>query len=575
MSSYWGVDNTVQIGETKVEIPAENGLSFSGGQKVSFNVPADQVKFIDGKNSYFSWDVKIALPAGKAPTRLQLDEAGGNILVKNCRIYSSNKNTLIEEIIDWNCQTTIRYDYDVDASKRNLRALQEGGSSYSVANRGTLGNSKSYLSDTVTNPYFVKNNADQTSTDWSDSDFTTAKCCVPLVNSGIFTGSIYPNLMSGLYIELDLERPERVIKQLDSATMHRRLRLNPVFFSTDNDVSAPEDWGAGVEKTVIYLSADQNLYGANRVERCPFVRGETIGLVKLSDKSIPNMSTDMKITSIEADATSGLIKLGFAATTNSEAFDITSEDYAVYSTAVDSQTSYPATYTLSNVNLVINSIELDPAYERGMIAKAREGQNIEFDIMSTTTYKNTLLASDRQTAIQVHANNRRAKSLLIQALDSSIYNSAQLISSSGTYEVSNSAMDITLNSARSGMTSICDQLSSVQYTIDGKQVPSRPISTSKCATGLSIDAFHLFEIEKSLDNSGITPRSFARYLDNFVLGRGFAVNRGAMDLTGKDVTVLLKYEETSAPTKNKMINTYVTHARKLIMSGDGSVEIEV
>jgi hypothetical protein len=195
--------------------------------------------------------------------------------------------------------------------------------------------------------------------------------------------------------------------------------------------------------------------------------------------------------------------------------------------------------------------------------------------MSTTTYKNTLLASDRQTAIQVHANNRRAKALLIQALDSSIYNSAQLISSSGTYEVSNSAMDITLNSARSGMTSICDQLSSVQYTIDGKQVPSRPISTSKCATGLSIDAFHLFEIEKSLDNSGITPRSFARYLENFVLGRGFAVNRGAMDLTGKDVTVLLKYEEISPPTKNKMINTYVTHARKLIMSGDGSVEIEV
>ncbi len=575
MSSYWGVDNIVQIGETKVEIPAENGLSFSGGQKVSFNIPADQVKFIDGKNSYFSWDVKIALPAGKTPTRLQLDEAGGNILVKNCRIYSGNKNTLIEEIIDWNCQTTIRYDYDVDASKRNLRALEEGGTSYSVANRGTLGSSKSYLSDTVTNPYFVRDNADQTSTDWSDSNFTTAKCCVPLVNSGIFTGSIYPNLMSGLYIELDLERPERVIKQLDSATMHRRLRLNPVFFSTDNDVSTPADWASGASKTVLYLSADQNLIGANRVERCPFVRGETIGLVKLSDKTIPAMSTDMKITSIEADATSGLIKIGFAATTNDEAYDITSGNYAVFSTAVDGQTSYPATYTLSNVNLVINSIELDPAYERGMIAKAREGQNIEFDIMSTTTYKNTLLASDRQTAIQVHANNRRAKALLIQALDSSIYTSAELISSINTYEISNSTMDITLNSARSGMTSICDQLSSVQYQIDGKLVPSRPISTSKCATGLSIDAFHLFELEKGLDNSGITPRSFARYLENFVLSRGFATNRGAMDLTGKDVTVLLKYEETTAPTKNKMINTYVTHVRKLIMSGDGSVEIEV
>ena len=85
----------------------------------------------------------------------------------------------------------------------------------------------------------------------------------------------------------------------------------------------------------------------------------------------------------------------------------------------------------------------------------------------------------------------------------------------------------------------------------------------------------MFELEKGLDNSGITPRSFARYLDNFVLSRGFATNRGAMDLTNKDVTVLLKYEETAQPTKPKMINTYVTHVRKLIMSGDGSVEIEV
>ncbi len=574
MSSYWKTDSVVKIGEQKIEIPAENGLSFSGGQKISFNIPADQVKFIDGKNSYFSWDVKINLPSGKAPTRLQLDELGANILVKNCRIFTNNRNTLLEEIVDWNAQCTIRYDYDVDASKRNLRALQESGTSYSVANRGTLGNSKSFLSDTVTNPYFVKKSGDQ-DTAFSDSDFTTAKCCVPLVNSGIFSGSIYPNMMSGLYIEVDTEVASRVIKQLDSATRHRRLRLNPVFHSTDGDLTTPAAWADTAAITELFLTADQNLIGADRVERCPFVVGETLAVVKLSDNTVADTSTDMTITNIDADATSGLIKLTFASTTNDSGADIVSGNFALVSTSVDKETSYDAQYTLSNVNLVINSIELDPAYERGMIAKAREGKNIEFDIMSVTTYKNTLLASDRQTALQIHANNRRAKSMLIQALDSTIYNSAELISSKNTYEVSDSTMDITLNSARSGMVSICDQLSSVQYQIDGKLVPSRPISTKKCATGKSIDAFHLFELEKSLDNAGITPKSFARYLDNFVLGRGFAVNRGAMDLSNKDVTVLLKYEETESPSKNKMINTYVVHARKLIMDGSGNVEVQV
>lgn len=372
--------------------------------------------------------------------------------------------------------------------------------------------------------------------------------------------------MSGLFIEIDLEVAARVIKQLDSVTRHRRLRLNPVFFSTDNDVSSPTDWASGGTSSAIYLSADQNLYGADRVARCPFVVGETINFVKLSDQTTATLNDTLTIETITADATSGLVKITFTENTNDGGADITSGEWAVFSTAVDGGTQYPATYTVSNVNLVINSIELDPAYERGMIAKAREGKNIEFDIYSTTTYKNSLLASDRQTAIQLHANNRRAKSLLIQTVDSSIYQSADLISSEGTYSVSDDDMDITLNSNRSGMVSICDQLSSVQYTIGGVLVPSRPISTKKCATSKSIDAFHLFELEKALDNGGIMPRSFARYLDNFILGRGFATNQGAMDLSNKDVTILLKYEETDAPTKPKMILSHVVHARKLILS---------
>ena len=136
-------------------------------------------------------------------------------------------------------------------------------------------------------------------------------------------------------------------------------------------------------------------------------------------------------------------------------------------------------------------------------------------------------------------------------------------------------MDTKLNSNRSGLVGICDELSSVQYQINGKLVPSRPISTKKCATRESIDAFHLYELEKTLDNAGVVPRSFRKYLENWVLGRGFATQQGAMDLRDKDLSVLLKYEETSAPTKNKIINSFVFHVRRLVMRGSGAVEVIV
>ena len=51
MSNYWRADDVVQIGETKVEISSENGLSFSGGQKISLFVPPS-VKLLV-KNPHF------------------------------------------------------------------------------------------------------------------------------------------------------------------------------------------------------------------------------------------------------------------------------------------------------------------------------------------------------------------------------------------------------------------------------------------------------------------------------------------------------------------------------------------
>ncbi len=570
--SYWDVDNVVQIGESKVSIPSENGLSYSGGQKVSLFVPPS-VGMMDGKNSYIEMDVKLALPAGKAPTLLQLDEAGCGTLFRNIRIYDGTRGNLIEELNEYSNLITVRYDYDSDASKRELRALEEGGGVWSNANRGTKGGSKSEYTNTIKSPWFTKSDA-------SAVTFTTAKVCIPL-HTGIFSGSIFPVAMSnGLYIEIDLNPAARVIKQLDQVLHSRRLTANLILdqiLETGSGAMA-SDWVNGSATQELYIQKSQNIVvtgdgAAAQVERCPFVVGETLNFAKLSNGSLATLSGTATISEINSSDNGELQILLTNSITQNSGENIVSGEWCLVSTSAASQATYDVGYTVSNLNLIVHQVQLDPSYMAGMLAKAREGKAIEFDIHTVTNYKNSLLQTDRQTSFLVHANNSRAKSLIVQPCDSSIYTSAQLVSGSGTYEVTQNDMDFKVNSNRSGMVGICDFLSSVQFQIDGKLVPSRPISTRKCATRNSIDAFHLFEIEKGLDNAGIVPRSFRKYLDNWILSRGFAIQNGAMDLRGKDLSVLLKYEEVAPPTKNKIINSFVFHVRRLVLRGSGAVEV--
>lgn len=573
MSSYWSADNVVQIGESKVEIPSENGLSYSGDGKITLFVPPT-VKFMDGKKSFLQFDLKLALPSGANPTLLQLDHAGGNMIFRNIRIYDGTRGNLIEELNEYCNLVALKYDYDTDESARNIRSLEQGGTAHSVRNAGTLGNIKSEYTDTFTNPYF-KEGAGKSAT-LTDADFTTVKCCVP-IHSGIFSGKIFPVMMSsGIYMEFDLQPANRIIKQLDTASGNRKLQLNPVFAGIDNGGTLV-DWADGTAATEFYVSTDNNIRGNDAVNALPFVVGESLGWIdSTGDVEGTKAITDVPaiITAIAFDAVKSKVKI----TTNSVTVGGSTVDIGnsrFFSRSVEDATSYEATYTVSNFNLVVHKVDLDPKFEAGMMAKIREGKAVEFDIHSVTNYKNSLLASDRQTTFLISAQNSRAKSLIVQPCDSSVYTSSELISSKGTYSIAENDADINCDSNRSGYTGICDFLTSVQYLISGRLVPSRPISTKKCATRNSIDAFKIFEDEKSLSNAGITPRSFVKFLDNWILGRGFALGSGAMDLRGKDLSVILKYEESSAPTKPKMVQSFVFHIRKLIMRGNGSVDIEM
>ena len=608
MSSYWRNDEKIKVSQTQVSITSTNGRSYSGtagqsGRRVDFEIPPS-VKFMDGKNSYLQFDIKLAVPAGRTPTRLQLDPfIGGQSVVKNLRIYSGNRAVLLEEISEYNAKVQIQYSYDSDDSMRKMRGLKEGCLIDTVENRGTLGTSVSNLIDLSTNPYYKPVGTVPAGRDWGTSDdFLTAKLTLP-IHCGLFADggdSVFPVLLTqGLFVEIDLEDPARFIKQLDSVNRHRRMKQNPVFHGIDAG-GANLGIDNATDRDTIFLGKQNNMIS---VENCPFVKGEKIGICSATD---PNSEASMTvggavavqtyptITDITLDG--GYVKLTTTAFRNSDVgdgVDVTTDNFIVFSAAIDTKrtqnddnttvllaksTSYPATCEISDMAIVCQKVEVDPRYEAGMMKKMRDGGTIEIDVPSVTNYKHSLLSSNRNATVNMQVSNTRAKSMICMPSDAKVLDTADLIGGlDSCYAEEVTTMDGRLHSIRSGQVGIIDRLTQYQMLVDDKLVPSRPIVVSKINRGVSIAAQPLIELEKALTQAGITPRSFVDYNRNFLIGRAYALNDGVANLNNKTNQLQLLYNERDVagvdlpPTHNKLLYCFMFHLRRISIKGDSVV----
>ena len=527
MSGFWKNDDKIKVSQTQVAITSTNGRSYTGsaglsGRRVDFEIPST-VKFMDGKNSYLNFNVKLAI--GAIPTRLQLDPTiGGQSLIKNIRIYSGSRAVLLEEISDYNAKVQIQYSYDADESLRKMRALKEGCLVTTVGQRGTLGTSVSNLIDIRSNPYYSEVATVPVGRDWgSTADFVDCKCSLP-IHSGLFADSskIFPVLMTdGLFVEIDLEDPARCIKQLDSVNRNRRLKQNPVFHGIDAAGTAMVIDNAA-NLTEIFLGKQNHMMsdGGVSIANCPFVKGEQIGICDITNPALTCAFTTTAagaqaypiITDITMDG--GFVKLTLGEFQNSNTgtgLAATSNNFVLFSAAVDQfrvqiadptvvllpkLTLYDAALSVSNMELVVQQVGVDPRYEQGMMKKMREGGSIDIDIKSVTNYKHSLLKSNRNATINLAVSNTRAKSMLVMATDATTLDTADLIGGlSATYLEEEGTMDTQLHSIRSGQAGVIDQLSTYQMVIDDKLVPSRPINVSKINKGVSISAQPLIELE--------------------------------------------------------------------------------
>ena len=119
------------------------------------------------------------------------------------------------------------------------------------------------------------------------------------LNTGLFRNeAVFPAVLTdGLFIEILLQDSKKVFRQLDSTVKDRRLRLDPVFHSTNGSDNGSKTNGSlqnGSETNVFFITRQNN---QTSVATCPFVVGQSIAFSNSDNTSLT--TTDCHITRIE------------------------------------------------------------------------------------------------------------------------------------------------------------------------------------------------------------------------------------------------------------------------------------
>ena len=581
--SFFVADNKIPITQKSIGIPATNGLSYNPGQQIEFYIDPQQVKFFNPKNSYLSFDVKIQMKGDTNGqlTRLMLDShIGAQSLLKEIRIYDGSNNALLEEIVGYNINTMVKYDYECNDSLRHKRALSEGAG-YKGLNEGSQGCHTSYQNSAI-NQYSRPQSATTANSSLVNASYQDCKVCLPL-NTGIFSNDkVFPCMLtSGLRISILLEDSVRCIRQMEGGMVNRKTLLNPFIHSQNGcSTNANGSFSAGTNHNTIYL---ENFNGYTNPEFLPFVVGESFGIFKTNgtpgyvEMRAGAVGTFPIITEITLDTVHSreLIKLtttNFSLTASLQTN--TNASHVIFTKSADVG-SLTATYQLNNVELYLEVVDMGANYENDMMRKMREGGTINYDFLSMTNYRYSQLASDIVANIQIPIENRRMRSIICVPTDSTNYTQVQVLTASGTYaEELDGNNDLILRSDRCGLIGCSDFITSYQFLYDGKLQPSRLVNCSKTSSKKSISQQHLIELEKSLSSANITGQSLLEFSRNFIIGRSLTAGQnGTYDGRGKQFSLQVNYQGSS-PTVNKLWNNFVYHIRRMVIKGD-TIMVEV
>lgn len=591
--SFWTADDRIPISQTKVSIPAEHGLQYSPGQKCEFHLPSG-IQFFQPSESYLNLVVKLKKDATADPTRLQLDaEMGAHVLIRDIRVYSGGAGRiLLEEYQNYNVLTALKYDYETNDTLKAKRALTEGATTYSERARNDHGVEQSQQNNLEENPYFKPMDGSASySTAFSDDEYLDVKALLQL-NTGIFSNKkVFPiGMTEGLVIEIIFEDARRVFRTLDQTSRYRHLASNPFFMSSagTTDTGAPALPNSAPQLPVaanasafseFWVRRDNSQGWSANVNSFPFCIGEEITFVNAST-GIENADTTRDVSPptikrIEYQAgTFNAIKVVLNGSYRLTA-DATQE-LVVCSRAIEKATTYNPTYLIKNAEFILQQVEMPMGYTSKLASMMKSGGAMNYDFLSATNYKVSQLASERVANLRLPLSQSRAKAVLCIPTDASSSGTKELLEAKDTYvthyDLESDANTRAWNanhSQRTGLVGCVDNLTAYQLFYDGKLNPNRKVFCNKISTKNSIDSQPLIELEKGLQMGGIMPFSFKKFRENFCIGRSLSLQNGVYDTRGTDFNLQVEYQESTAPSVDKLWMCWCMHLRRIVISGNG------
>ena len=318
----------------------------------------------------------------------------------------------------------------------------------------------------------------------------------------------------------------------------------------------------------------------NDPQHSPFQVGEQVGFLQLSTGTTEEGDAPIIITSIEnGGSPNHPIKYNVSGSAGTTALvfnasPITQPDWVVYSVRAS---SVAPTYELSNVRMVVRQLSIE-GYEAGVLSKMKSGGQILYDIPSVACVVASATKGELQASISIPCEHSKARSLLCMPTDNEkTYSVKENSDSASTYLIDSLEYNpqseefaIDFRSDRSGVSGIGDSLSSYNFVIDQKIVPSRKVHTDKSSSKtLGMNADHIIELQNALQQShGTPPRSVASFRSNFLVGRALTLDENTVyNGIGKDMRLLVRYEG-SAPLHNKLWKNFISHVKTVSIQGD-------
>ncbi len=212
-----------------------------------------------------------------------------------------------------------------------------------------------------------------------------------------------------------------------------------------------------------------------------------------------------------------------------------------------------ASYELSDIELICQSVQPPPDYVEQMLRAAASSTGISFDFMAYELHRHNQSNTSGLVQAQIPTVVRRAKALFCQPL-------------------ATASADARSWASRS-LSGIVDNAQSYEYIHGTAHYPSRlaPLKRYNTQVGTDtglhrVEALHMSELQKAIVNVGERVKNLQKIEQNFVISRSLTKYGQVMDLSPETLSVRIDYLNGA---KQKILNNYVVGVRRVTISGSG------